>query len=163
MIHAEILNGIPFIYNMEENDHVINNVINSQKETFSSDKNDIISMGYTFGSMNDTFICLDKDSDGRYNLVGYLPFSMYDFGFRLNIEFIFGVNDNMINILLDRIKVYAFSNRYASISASIKINHLGIFIRNGYIRTGSVLDDTGDILRFVVTKKFSYGKNSISI
>ena len=163
MIHAEILNGKPFIYNLQENDNVINNTILSQKETFSSDENDIRAMGFSLDRKNDTFICFDKDKDGKYTLIGYLSFSGEDFGNRLKIEFLYGIDGEMINILLDRIKNYAVSNKHLSISAYTKMKNLDHFLNNGYKRGDVVFSNiTGKFLHIPVFRSFDYENSNSS-
>ena len=152
MISAELLDRTIFMYNIFENNIMINDIIISQKESFSSDKNDKISMVYSIGKRNDTFLCLEKFNDD-YKLIGYSPLSTSVLGTQLRIDFIYGVDSEIITNLLIRITNYAILNRYSNISAYVKFKHLGLFLKNNFKKHDIIFDnETGDLLSIYVVK-----------
>ena len=144
---VEIPDKIPFMYSFDENINSLNNIIIPQvKALFDEEDTNLINDALE--SSCDKFICLEKNED-EYKLVGYLAFSHGKYGHTLVLEFIYG-DDEMIDVLLQRFKVYVLDNRYTHVSGVLQVKQvkqLDIFIKNGY--TG------GDLIFDQVTENMS--------
>ena len=137
MTFSNIFDENPFLYNLDENNITINNLLISESKTLP-EEDDI----------------KRKLPDNSYKLIGYLSFSEFAYGRSLRIEFIYGFNQEIISILLDRFTIFSITNKYQDIEAGIKLKYLDSFLRSGYVRRRIIFNNTtGNLIGVLVVKK----------
>jgi len=127
-----VIENEPFIYSHDENDPVIREILISQKNSIVNTQEDLQRVERSINKGHKAFISLKKQNDG-YILSGYLAFSLTGLGSEYRIDYIYGIDENIISNLLNRLTDFAITNRTSIITSGIKSEKITIFLDNGFV------------------------------